>query len=231
MKMHKFGIFALLVVAWGCSSRAQGAIIARYEITGSSLAATTVDPNATAGNITPSPTVNNQLTSVLTFVTGVGYPAASEPAIGAQRANTTEANTPANVYFSFTVSANPGMNLSSLAFNAAKGGGANPRVYDVLSSVDAFATSLTGGPVTLTTQRPNFTPVSVNLSAAPFQGLSSITFRVHFFTPDPTQNVDFDDITLNGTVIPEPTSLALVLLGLGGIGGVGRRGWLPRIRK
>ena len=74
------------------------------------------------------------------------------------------------------------------------------RDYDIRSSLDGFATSLTGI-VPIPTVRPTFTPVSVDLSGAPFQNLTSpLTFQFRFFTPGFSQNVDFDDITLNGTV-------------------------------
>jgi hypothetical protein len=169
--------------------------------------------------------VNNQPTSVLTFVTGVGY--ATEPSLGAQRANTNEAGTRSNVYFTFAVAPNAGyeINLSSLAFNVARGGASTVRDYDIRSSLDGFANSLTGI-VAINTARPVFTPVSLDLSAAQFQSLTSpVTFQVRFFTPTVAQNVDFDDITLNGAVVPvpEPGSAVLILTTIGG--------WMIRRRR
>jgi hypothetical protein len=210
--------FAFLAAATVLGGTVRGAIIAQYAFTGTTLnrSATTVANDATAGNITDSPTVNGNPTSVLVRTTGVGY--ATEPVLSAARANFNESSTRANVYFTFTVSANAGkeLDLSTLAFNVAQGGGtALQRDYDVRTSLDNFATSLTGI-VPIPTVRPTFTPVSVNLSGAPFQDLTTpLTFQVRFFTPGVSQNVDFDDITVNGTVAaaPEPSSLTVLAVG------------------
>ena len=154
----------------------------------------------TAGTITDAPIVFTHPMVELIRTTGVGY--ATEPVLSAQREPWNESLNPENVYFSFSVAANAGneLDLSSLTFNVARGGAATPRIYDVRTSLDGVDTSLTGV-VEINTQRPTFTPVSVDLSAAQFQDLSSpLTFRIHFFSPDFNQNVDFDDITINGTV-------------------------------
>jgi hypothetical protein len=215
MKSCHLCCFVVSIVVLTFNGLARGSIISQYSFTGNTLSATTVDPNATAGSITGSPNVNNQPTSVLTFVTGVGY--ATEPSLGAQRANTNEAGTRSNVFFTFTVAPNAGydLNLSSLTFNVARGGASTVRDYDVRSSLDGFATSLTGV-VPINTARPVFTPVSIDLSAPQFQLLvSPLTFQVRYFTPTVSQNVDFDDITLNGVVVPEPSSAALALATIG----------------
>jgi hypothetical protein len=99
--------------------------------------------------------------------------------------------------------------------SVARGGAATPRDYAIRSSIDGFATSLTGI-VAILTERPTFTPVSVDLSGAAFTDLvSPITFQVRFFTPGVSQNVDFDDIVLNGAVaaVPEPNGLATLVIG------------------
>jgi hypothetical protein len=215
----RFACLALLGAAtiWGGAAR--GAVVAQYSFTGATLNrnATTVDSNATAGSITDSPTVNGNPTSVLIRTTGVGY--TGEPNLSAARANFAESSDRANVYFTFTVDANAGyeFDLSSLTFNVAQGGGtALTRDYDVRSSANGFATSLTGV-VPIPTVRPNWTAVTVPLAGAQFQDLTSpITFQVRFFTPTVSQNVDFDDITVNGIVaaVPEPhTAAALAVAG------------------
>ena len=161
-----------------------------------------------------APTVNSNPTVVLTRTTGVSY--ATEPVLSAARANFNESSVRDNVYFTFSASPDSGykLDLSSLAFNVARGGASTPRDYDIRTSLDTFATSLTGI-VAINTARPAFTPVSVNLSGGQFQGLTSpITFQVRFFTAGISQNVDFDDITLNGEVVavPEPNTLAMLAL-------------------
>ena len=196
------------------ASAARGAIISQYSFTGTTLnrSATTVASDVTAGNITDAPTVNNNPTVVLTRTTGVGY--ATEPVLSAARANFNESSVRDNVYFTFSVAANAGneLDLSSLTFNVARGGASTPRDYDIRTSLDSFATSLTGI-VAINTARPAFTPVSIDLSGAQFQHLTSpLTFQFRFFTAGVSQNVDFDDITINGTVAPEPNTLALLAI-------------------
>jgi hypothetical protein len=212
----------VLVAAIECGETARGDLVTQYSFTDAVAGtlnrnATTVALNVTAGSITDSPTVNGNPTSVLIRTTGVGY--ATQPVLSAARANFNESSVRANVYFTFTVSPNTGyeLDLSSLTFNVAQGGGtALQRDYDIRSSVDGFATSLTGI-VPIPTVRPTFTLVSINLATAPFQDLTSpLTFQFRFFTLGVSQNVDFDDITLNGTVVatavPEASTLPVLAI-------------------
>jgi len=116
--------FLAATAIFGGGGTARGAIITQYAFTGATLnrSATTVDGNVTAGNITDSPTVNGNATSVLIRTNGVGYPS---EVLSAARANFNESSVRANVFFTFTVSPNAGMelDLSSLTFNVAQGGG------------------------------------------------------------------------------------------------------------
>jgi len=205
-------VFSIATFAFGGTT--WGAIISQYSFTGATLnrTATTVATNVTAGSITDAPIVNNNPTVVLVRTTGVGY--ATEPVLSAARANFNESSVRDNVYFTFSASPDAGykLDLSSLAFNVARGGASTPRDYDIRTNLDGFASSLTGI-VAINTARPTFTPVSVSLLASQFQGLTSpISFQVRFFTAGVSQNVDFDDITLNGEVVPEPNSLAILAI-------------------
>src|SRR5688572_6967661 len=162
---------AFVAAATILGGTARGAVIAQYAFTGSTLNPTSVPPDVTAGAITGSPTENGQATSVLAVTNGI-YPTA--PFLAAARAPPAESGTRANVYFTFTVDASDGneLDLSNLTFNVARGGAATPRDYDIRSSLDGFATSLTGI-VPILTERPTFTPVSVDLFSAAFQDLAS----------------------------------------------------------
>jgi hypothetical protein len=216
LRSWRFAFFAFPVAAALWNGAAQGAVIAQYSFTGSTLNATTAAGSVMAGSITASPNVNGQATSTLAFANNVGY--ASQPTLAVARANTGESATRANVYFQFAVAANAEMelDLSTLTFKVAQGGASGPRDYDVRSSIDGYASSLTGGVVNIPTVRPTFTPVSINLSGSQFQDLPAITFRVYVFTPGVSQNVDFDDITLNGeavAAVPEPSALAVLAAG------------------
>ena len=166
--------------------------------------ATTVATNVTAGEITDAPIVFTHPMVVLNRATDIGYE--TQPVLAASRAPWDEANLIENVYFSFDVSPDSGyeLDLDELTFNIARGGAATPRVYDVRTSVDGFAASLTGGEVEILTQRPTWTPVSIDLSGAAFQNLTSpLTFRIHYMGQMGQfgQNIDFDDITINGMVV------------------------------
>lgn len=196
-------LFQMAAILFGDAAR--GDILAQYSFTDVVAGqlnrdATTVTSNVTAGSITDAPIVFTHPMVALSRTTGVGY--ATQPVLSAARAPWNESFIRDNVYFTFSVAANAGnaLDLTSLTFNVARGGAATPRDYDIRTSLDGFATSLTGI-VDIDTERPTFTPISVDLSDAQFQNLSSsLTFQFRFFTPGFSQNVDFDDITVNGTV-------------------------------
>ena len=200
-------LFPMAVVIFNAAAR--GDVLSQYTFTDvepSTLNrnATTVAPNVTAGTITDAPIVFTHPMVVLNRATDIGY--ATQPVLAASRAPWDEANLIENVYFSFDVSPDSGyeLDLDELTFNIARGGAATPRVYDVRASVDGFAASLTGGEVEILTQRPTWTPVSIDLSGAAFQNLTSpLTFRIHYMGQMGQfgQNIDFDDITINGMVM------------------------------
>ena len=103
-------------------------------------------------------------------------------------------------YFTFTVTANAGftLNLTNLSFDVARGGGATPRGWVLLSSVDGFTNPIDSQDVP--TQRNTLTPTTVDLSGASFQGLHAVTFRMYAYTPSGGQSVEFSNVTLNGKV-------------------------------
>lgn len=121
-------------------------------------------------------------------------------------------------YISFTVTPNNPLklNLDSLTFDARYfNQGAFSAQYSVFSSVDGFATSLTGNQNLSST----LTTYTVDLSAAAYQGLSAVTFRIAFGDSNNGANngVLLDNLTLNGAAVPEPHEYA-ALAGLGLLG-------------
>lgn len=111
-----------------------------------------------------------------------------------------------NADFKFTLAANAGflLELTSLTFDVMRGGTTAPRGYDVRSSVDNFAATL--GTADVTTNRPTFTPVSIDLSGSVFQNLSTITFKIFCYTPATGSSVDYDNIVVNGITMALPVT-------------------------
>ncbi|MEY3894598.1 MAG: hypothetical protein RLZZ214_117, partial [Verrucomicrobiota bacterium] len=111
-----------------------------------------------------------------------------------------------NAYFTFTLTAGAGttdIDLSSITFNAARGGGGVPRGY-------ALYVTPPGGPevqvqaaTDLLTARTTWSPQNINLSGiSSLQNLTAgqvVTFKIYAYSPATTSAVDFDDIIVNGT--------------------------------
>ncbi len=106
-------------------------------------------------------------------------------------------------YFAFTITANTGyvLNLQSLTFSAARGGGDTPRGWALLSDVDGFTNFIDNQDVP--TVRNVLTDFTVDLSGASFQGLTEITFRMYSYAPHTGQSVEYHNLSLNGTVVSQ----------------------------
>lgn len=124
-------------------------------------------------------------------------------------------------YFEVTISAQAGfkLNLSSLSFNSAVGGPSATRGFEIYTAVDGGTFAFGDTPILDVTQetgtRSAPRAVSVDLTAATYQNIDSITFRYYVMTTVNNQTIEFEGWTLDGSVVPEPGSLAL--LGLGGL--------------
>ena len=127
-------------------------------------------------------------------------------------------------YFTWTVAAQPGgkLNLSSLDFNSARGGGdpaTQTRGFRLYATPNGGAFNFSDTPV-LTVANETGTrtaPIarSADLSGAAFQGVDSVAFRYYPLTPANGNTMDFSGMNLVGTVVPEPACLAAAgLLGL-----------------
>lgn len=227
-------LFAMLPVF---SPSAGAQVLVKY------AAGTSADVTAlqTAGSVASGITASGTLTgngSLLAFTASgaaspnnVLYAALSSSAAADVQTGLSEGTTVTNgTYFSFTLTANSGqaLSLSSLTFNADVSGTSSPRVFYVLDSADNYVQSNTlatdnnaGG--TLTTTLNAYT---VNLTGAPYQNLSTITFKFYIATPSTGNNVGFNNIVVNGTVsaVPEPaTAWLLVAGGVAAAGGMRRR--------
>lgn len=174
-------------------------------------AATTTASNATA-------TMVNNTGSSADLMYGVAVPNSTfvEQLILSTTAADAVSN---NQYFQFTVAANLGyaLNLSDLTFDAASGGTSNPRGWVLRSNIDGFGADI--ATAAIPTIQPAFTPFSIDLTGAAYQGLASpVTFRIYGYAPSaPGVGIFYDNLTLNGEVVPLPSAILMLLGGLGAL--------------
>jgi hypothetical protein len=142
----------------------------------------------------------------------------SEPSSGVLQNNpgtpTTGALAAASGNFAtFTLSSATPMDLTSLTFGGAYGQFSNPAGYALETSVDGFASYVTGS---FSTQSPTFSTDTVDLTGAQFQGLTSLTFEVETYVKNGGE-AQYSDFTVNGSLaspVPEPNTLALAGMGM-----------------
>jgi len=221
-----FALVAMTILALTAAS--QAAVLAAYDFTSGSAAASTTGTGVTAGNFQSFDTTNEGAIGIDTgFSSTGGTTYLRSDATGSTQANALTDDD----YFSVTISVTtPGeiLNLTSLTLTLGGSSDGNGAVFTnqiyLLSSVDSFGSVIAGtgatASININTASPPFDmntagSTSFDLSALAYQGLSTITFN---FRVSDDVNADgkitrFDDVTINGTVIPEP-HVAL----LGGLG-------------
>ena len=91
------------------------------------------------------------------------------------------------------------MSFTTLTFSGARGSTSTPRGYVVRSSADNYAANICAADFTV--QQPTFQTITCDLSGAIYQSLTSaVTFRIYAYAPSTSNQVQYDDITINGTV-------------------------------
>jgi hypothetical protein len=179
-----------------------------------------------AGNVTATSLTGNNLNAFgavqkptgnyyTTWVTTAGGGATAQDALTAAQ----------YMHLTVTPVAGTSFTLSSISFDifAATGGPSARQLYlfsDKTGFVDGSelltASTVAGTPLipynTVATGQ-NF---SIDLSGfgAMASVSDSVTFRFYFQTPNATQGIALDNITVSGTVVPEPSTFALLGLGL-----------------
>lgn len=161
-----------------------------------------------AGSLTQGPGLIG--TTWIPSATTLGY--SSGPVLQVSSAFVDLATAVANQAW-FTVDLTVGTNLTdldlaSLTFNGARGGGSTPRGYGVYITTPTTTDEFVAGPTDFATARPTWSPQSVNLSGvASLQNLTAgqvVTFKIAVYTPASASSVEFDDITLKGNISPGP---------------------------
>jgi hypothetical protein len=209
-------------VFFGASLQAD--VLAQYdmETSGSRIVASTVISDITSSNLVGSNNLKAPASFTLASVDAADdYIAWSRNAGSAQ--TTAEGVIADNTYFSFTLTPEVGKSITidSISFDVAAGtAGPSDRQFYLFADKSGYlsgnvlfsASTEIGSPLlpyNTTTFDQNF---SITLSGnSAFQNITdSVTFRLYIATPTNSQNIGFDDITVNGSVIPEPGSYALL---------------------
>jgi len=160
----------------------------------------------------------SQLSSFPVSADGFGVVLQAYPSAGSSSAPAALAN---NSYWDLTITAQSGqfLDIGTLFFDVGKGGSSDPRGYFVRSSVDGFASDVSGVQLPIGAQQAP-QPASVDFSGSPsYQGLTSVNFRFYVWSPTTGNSVDFRNVGLTAVAVPEPSSYALVF-GLAGLGAV-----------
>jgi hypothetical protein len=208
--MPRTVVTAALVLAVGLIlvAPAPAQMMVQYTFANTTATDTTAAPTFTAPNVTANSTVSGA-----NVVQDYSLPDYGHQVLRAAITNTATPDEATAVnggsYWGFTVTPNTGfqMNFTSFTFNAARGGAATPRTWYLYSSVAGFNPGNAIAFADVPTVRPQLTPFTVDMSGAPFQGLTApLEFRMYLSTPATGQSLEFDTVTVNGTVIavPEP---------------------------
>ncbi|HEX5220796.1 MAG TPA: hypothetical protein VFZ59_14600, partial [Verrucomicrobiae bacterium] len=143
---------------------------------------------------------------------GPAYPDAPQLQASPPNATTTLELAVANLsWFTFelTVGTNlTDLDLTSLTFNGARGGGASPRGYGVYVTTPTTTDELVQGSTAFATQRPTWALQNISLSGfASLQNLTAgqvVTFKIPIFAPAAANSVEIDDLTVIGNITPAP---------------------------
>lgn len=165
-----------------------------------------------AGNLTGGPGFSGLSLFNPNAVVGPAYPDAPQLQASPPNATTTLDLAFANsswFTFDLTVGTNlTDLDLTSLTFNGARGGGASPRGYGVYVTTPTTTDELVQPSTAFATQRPVYSLQNISLSGfASLQNLTSgqvVTVKIAIFAPASSNSVEIDDLTVTGNVTPGP---------------------------
>jgi fibronectin-binding autotransporter adhesin len=161
-----------------------------------------------AGSLTQGPGLTGA--TWIPNATVLGY--SSGPVLQVSSTATDFATATANqAWFTFTLTVGSSvtdLDLTSLTFNGARGGGSTPRGYGIYVTTPTTTDELVQGATDFATQRPTWSPQNISLAGlTSLQSLTAgqqVTFTVVVYTPAIGSSVEFDDITVKGNVSPGP---------------------------
>jgi hypothetical protein len=182
-------------------------LLAQYQMT--STNAEIQDPVNLVGS---GPLTQGAGISYFAVPASLGYP--TDPVLQVNQSGTSPdlASSIANqAWFTFDITVGSSvtdLDLTSLTFLGARGGGATPRGYGVLVTTPTTTDEQVGGPTDFTTQRPTMTLQDIDLSGvASLQNLTAgqvITFKIAYYSPSNGNSGEFDNITVSGNITPGP---------------------------
>lgn len=243
----------VVLAAFAAVSVSHAAVLVSFDmttITGTNstkgFAASAFDSGLTSSNLLKNNLVNaspiNTVTNYGGSVTVGTWTTNSAQALDAGVVNMTTTLSNAN-YIKFTLTPEPGMqmDITSITFQAAASSNSTPRSVHLFSSVDGFTSSdvlssaynaAAGGGangLTLLNLRTGGVLGSYSyIATAPeYSGIIvPVEFRIYLQTGSANQDIDFDNIVVNGavSVIPEPSAYTLLASGFAlGLAVVSRR--------
>jgi len=212
------------------TTASNAAVLAQYDFFGNVNTTSDVDVNSTASGLGIG-AAGNEFNTVASGdqgfsiggITNLGLANATTPHrfVRSNRTTATAADAITNNdYFKFTLTPNATFlaNLTDLFFDYSGTGTSsieNTSTFFVRSGADNFAADI--GTTVLAGQFAGnsvFRRQTIDLSGASFQNLTAaIEFRIYVMNSVTATNdgvARLDNITLNGTIVPEPSSLALV---------------------
>lgn len=209
---HFIPAAAIAALALATAAPADAAVIVKYEFTDASLAPTTVATGFVASDVT-SLAANNGFTIAATG----GNPDGHIRDKGENATNSDALAVSSGEYFAFTITPNAGWSFDpvDLTLDTRTGETWDPKIVFVRSSQDSFATN-----VDALSDQDNtvFVARSLSLSSlADVTAANPLTLRIYSRTSNNVRYLDFDNIAVNGVVVPEPASVGLAAVGLLGL--------------
>ncbi|MFU8893723.1 MAG: hypothetical protein ACNA8L_08855 [Luteolibacter sp.] len=194
---------------------ASAAVLALYDFDGTTLLApTSTHPGVSASNIVAASGAPSERSTApaSTENLGLNYQANTGGIVTSETAAFD-----GDRYFFFTLTLTDPVDFTTLMFKFGAGGGTLERSTFVRTSLDNFANNL-GSSMSTEAVYSDVTYDMAAVYGALAEGVTGeVEFRFYHYNNSTTNNrtIVFDDITVSGAIIPEPSSPLIAVLGLG----------------